>query len=112
MPPPCVPNKAPRPPGPTLQLVLDSQTGPPEKLHRPEQTYFGNTALRQLSVPLVLNFLDETAFAVDVDVHLAANDLHLSDALDRVLVLEIQADWVAGRGHSVAEAFYGGEAHL
>lgn len=71
-------------------------------------THVADGAVGQLPVPAVLEPLD-LAVGADVDAHDAVDDLLLLDALDDVLVAELELDGVAGGRDAVALQLDGAE---
>jgi len=62
------------------------------------QSYLGHNPIRKVAPPAVLDFLN-LAVGPDVDLDHAVYGLLLLDALDRVLVRELQLDRIARAGH-------------
>lgn len=71
-------------------------------------THVADGAVGQLPVPAVLELLD-LAVGADEDAHDAVDDLLLLDALDDVLVAELELDGVAGGRDAVALQLDGAE---
>ena len=77
---------------------------PPPQTEKLLNTHILETAIRQLSVPLILNLCNLPGCLVIEDVDFAVDGLFLADSFCNVAGLEVHLDGVAGTGNFVVEA--------
>ncbi len=106
LPPPHIPGETPQPP-----RQYKGSIGPPPGTYQLTKTYICECAIRNVSIPTVLNLVDLAVFA-GKDLDLGLNNLLATDALHLIACLEIHIDRIAGGGHAVGETLDFGKCCL
>ena len=107
LPPPHPPGERPQPKCPPLAVVK-----PPPGTEQLPETYILERAVREISVPFILNLCDLAGGLVVANDNLAADGLFLADALDDIAGLQVHVDGVTTIGDLMVQTLNLGECCL